>query len=248
MNKLLTIAVLVFLSLGLYAQEQDTMGFKGFGEGRTKRTKTTQEQDTAGFKGFKVTKIPFQMNVIKASPISWLIGPALFNGELRILYERMVAYNQSLLVGLSYNYPSPLILAMASASANSSGGSSSNLKEFSVNGARFQLAYRYYFFKKLKAPMGFYVGPHLSYNYIDIRQKNFTANQATYNNFFACAAFGFQVRIKKHVYIDVTNGIGYKKNWGSYFNQVSQPSSNSAIDITKLPVKLMLQLAIGYGF
>jgi len=246
LKTILALGIFFFITSEIFSQEQDSNGFKGFGGGKSAKT---EQQDTTGFKGFKVNKIPFQMNVIKASPVSWLVGPAIFNGELRILYERMVAYNQSLLVGISYNYPSPLLLAMASAANSSGGGSTSNLKEFSVNGARFQLAYRYYLFKKLKAPMGFYVGPHLSYNYIDIRQKNLSSNQYTYNNFFACAAFGFQVRIKKHVYIDITNGIGYKKNWGTYFNQVSTTSSsNSVLDLNKLPIKLMVQLAIGYGF
>lgn len=187
-------------------------------------------------------KIPNFQNVLKTGVSSWLIGNMGINGEFRLVYERMLANQHSIIVGASYNYKSPIFALLDAMSDSIS-------IPVNINGYRVQGAYRFYPIKKLKAPNGLYVGPHFSYQSLFLTDKH-SKDYIELSNFFAVAASGYQIVTKKRVSIDFNVGIGYQKTWYKevLYNGNQPQTIKYPNNLNKIPVKIMTQINIGYAF
>lgn len=217
----------------------------------------SQQKDTLGFKGFSSEHyMPAHSTVIKMSPVPFFMGQIPYCGEVRITVEQLVAWNQSLTIGASYNYPSP-VLALISA-MNKGGGSSFN--DYSINGFRGILGYRYYPIKKLHAPNGLYFGPYLSYNFAKIKEKGGSGDYFILNYANAGLITGYQIQLPRNVYLDFFTGLGYRNNfiieYDSRTNRTSTSFMNSSFfappgmqNLRFLAnVKFYLQVNVCYAF
>lgn len=236
--KYLVVCLFLITSSFVLAQNEDTTGFVGFS-----RPSTTSSKDPTSV--FKIGIIPF------------FFGQIWGTGELRFNYEKALAPHHSVLAGISYDFPN--LLGLAVYSAGGSGGSGANgghggygssggflNSNYSFEGIRGMLGYRYYLLSSRNAPKGIYVGPYLSYNYVQIRDKAATENYEGLNYFDACAIFGFQAITSKHFAFDMSIGLGYKDNFVTHSNQDLDYIPLPRIDALR-HVKGMLQLNFGYG-
>lgn len=208
----------------------------------------SQDSDTAAveFQGFKERKIPYKQNVIKFSPIPLLFGQINFCGELRITYERMLTHNQSLSLGFSYNYPSLPLMLSTSLSRNGN-----IFKGINVFGARGTIAYRYYPLKSREAPEGFFVGPFVSYNFVQLREKGGSGSFVNINYFNANAVCGYQVEFGKGVMMEFVGGLGYRKNFIVEYDASTDRRSVSDLEGFLPPlknVKIVLFINLCYAF
>lgn len=212
------------------------------GFGYSQSTDTTEIE----FQGFKERKIPYKQNVIKFSPIPLLFGQINFCGELRITYERMLTHNQSLSLGFSYNYPSLPLMLSTNLSRNGN-----IFKGINVFGARGTIAYRYYPLKSREAPEGFFVGPFVSYNFVQLREKGGSGSFVNINYFNANAVCGYQVEFGKGVMMEFVGGLGYRKNFIVEYDANTDKRSVSDIEGILPPlknVKLVLFINLCYAF
>jgi len=221
----------------------------------------SQDADTTGFVGFKTpaarTSAKSASSVFKVGIIPFLFGQVYGTGELRFNYERVIAPKQSILAGISYDFPNLVGLAIYSAGASGGRGSSGRYggygsrpsfldANYAFEGVRGMLGYRYYFLKNKGAPKGLYAGPYASYNFVDVSDKSAPQNHEGLNYFDLCAVFGVQVISRKHFAFDVTTGLGYKDNFVTNANanlDYNAPISIKAFD----HVKFLVQLNFGYG-
>lgn len=208
----------------------------------------TTSRDFKGFKGFKADKFPTKQNVIKFTPIPCFVGQIPFCGELRFTYERMLTHNQSLSLGLSYNYPS-LFLLVLPAIANPN---NATLKHYSLRGGRITFAYRFYPFKSKSAPGGLFVGPYGSFNFVKIKERNGNGSYDLVYYADACLVAGYQIPLPKGVYMEFMAGFGYRQNKTYEYDARTNTSSLHDYYIINSGalknVKVLLQMNIGYGF
>lgn len=209
----------------------------------------SQDADTSTieFQGFKEKKMPYKQNVVKFSPIPLLFGQINFCGELRVTYERMLTHNQSLSLGVSYNYPSLPLMITTSMSQ-----SGNIFKGLSVYGARGTIAYRFYPLKSREAPEGFFVGPLVSYNFVQIREKNGSGSFVNINYFNANAVCGYQVEFGKGVMMEFVGGLGYKRNFSVSYDASTKQRSTRELEGILPPVKnvkvvLFINLCYAFG-
>lgn len=210
--------------------------------------------DTTGFVGFaKPPKVAERQNVIKTSPVPLLIGQIPFCGELRITYERAITRHHSVLVGFSYSYPG-IVLALASAMDTLG----FKVSDYSINGFRGMLGYRWYPLKKKKeAPAGFFVGPYASYNVVTIKLRNGNGSRENLHYANISLVTGYQIVKKNGFTFEFFGGLGYKNNFITGYNA----NSNRYISAQPLNtvggpgvpafinnVKLTLQINMGYAF
>lgn len=203
------------------------------------------------FTGFEDRKIPFKQNVIKWNIIPVFIGQIPLCGELRFTYERMLTHNQSLTVGLSYNFPSiPFVLVP---SALSSRGYS--IKDFSMRGGRITFGYRYYPLKRKEAPNGLFTGPYGSFNFVKIKERNGNGSYDLICYANASWIVGFQRHLRHGVFFELFGGLGYKKNFVYSYDATYNQSSQQDFDLfEKTPlhilknVKITLQINVGFGW
>lgn len=224
-----------------------------------------QQDDTLGFVAFKAPpKAPSKMGILKVGIIPILIGQIPETGELRLNYEQVLAPKHSLLVGVSYDFPNFLVAAVSSSGAGHGGGGGGgggyrgghgyggggNIfgANYTYEGARGMLGYRYYPLKGNEAPTGFYVGPYISYNFANAREKSGGDNQEQVNYFDACAVVGYQLIKKNHFTFDFTGGLGYKDNFITNANPNMHIETNLFNSPAMQHIKLMLQLNFGYAF
>lgn len=203
------------------------------------------------FEGFKDRKIPFKQNVIKWNLIPVFVGQIPLCGELRFTYERMLTHNQSLTVGVSYNFPSiPFVLVPSAMNSRRFG-----IKDFSMRGGRFTLGYRYYPKKNKDAPQGVFTGPYGSLNFVKIKERNGSGNFETiyYTNVSWIA--GYQVHLRHGVMFEFFGGLGYKKNFIRAYNAQYNSYSQQDFDLfERTPlrilknVKITLQVNVGFGW
>jgi hypothetical protein len=206
-----------------------------------------EDVDSSGFEGFKSTgRIPYKQNVIKFSPVPMFVGQIPYCGEIRLTYERMIAYNHSLLLGASYNYPN-IILLMMSAVADPPG---QGFKRYSLRGGRVIFGYRYYPLKSKDAPEGLYFGPYFSYNFVKIKERKGDGSYEMLNYANASMVAGYQIEMRDGWFCDFMAGLGYRRNFvRSYDAQTNRVSTNEMEGITVIRnIKLTLQINFCYGF
>ncbi len=238
--KYFIVCLFLILSSFVFAQREDTSGFVGF-------SKPSQTHSKGPTSVFKVGILPF------------FFGQVWGTGELRFNYERVIAPQQTILIGLSYDFPN--LLGMAIYSAGASGGRGANGTHsgygsrpgfldanYAFEGVRGMLGYRYYFLKSKGAPSGLYAGPYLSYNFVDVHERAATKNYEDLHYFDACGVVGFQAVSHKHFVFDVTTGLGYKDNFITHPNS-DMSLSTQTIHIKPFDhVKFLVQLNFGYAF
>lgn len=198
-----------------------------------------QSDTLAPFKSFsKSYKLPKRANVIKLSPFSFLWGQIPFAGELRPSYERLITHNQSVTVGFSYNYLTPLLLVGFLASG-------SVPFPVSIQGARIHAGYRFYPLKRVEAPEGLFFGPHVSYNFIKVKDR--TANYLEYfiTYFNVSMMVGYQFEFDEHWMLEAYTGIGYRYNQGDLTNYAQRTRKVERIGG---PVKFNLGVNFCYAF
>jgi len=204
--------------------------------------------DTLEFEGFKSTKSASKDNLIKGSIVPFLFGQIPFTGEIRINYERMITHNQSLNFMGGYVYPNP-ILFFGSAIAGTG-----LFKRISLRGGKIGVGYRFFPLKNVQAPEGFYFGPYGSYTFARIREKNGSDDIYTWHYANAGMIAGYQVKIEEYLFVDIFAGLGYRKNWESFYNSKTKKISSQDLDLPPvfmLPhkhVKLFLQFNLCYAF
>jgi len=237
-----------FFPAGVYAQ-QDTTGFEGFGGGG-RHAKAHGRADTSGFEGFNAVKFPVKANTVKIGIVPFLVGEIPYCGEIRVTYEHPITHNQSILAGLSYDYPGALLL-LASVSSPGSG-----INQLSWRGGRIMLGYRWYPLKKNDAPKGFYIGPYFSYNFLKIQDKQDHSIYETMDYINASFIVGEQVLARNGFTFDIFCGAGYKDNFIAH----NDPNLNVGIlkptDLLGVPpapaaaqhIKFTLQVNFGYSF
>jgi hypothetical protein len=197
-----------------------------------------QSSDTIGFKGFRAHKMPRYVNIVKASPVSYLWGQIPFTGELRLSYERMLTHNQSVTAGFSYNYLNPFF-----AVAFALGGKIPF--PISMQGARVQAGYRFYPIKKLEAPEGFFFGPHVSYSFVKVKDRAIQYTEYFISYFNVNLLAGYQFQIDDHFFVEGYTGIGYRMNRGEFVNYARRTT-----DVQRIggPVKVSLGINFAYAF
>jgi hypothetical protein len=213
-------------------------------------TNSFSQADTSssGFKGFKADKFPTKQNIIKFSPIPCFVGQIPFCGEIRLTYERMLAYNQSLTLGLSYNYPSLFLFVMPAIT----NPSKATLKNYSLRGGRITLGYRYYPLKRKSAPDGLFFGPYGSFNFVKIKERKGNGSYDLVYYADACLITGYQVALRKGVYMEFIGGLGYRMNkvyeYDARNNQGATHDYYIINSGTLKNLKVLLQMNICYGF
>ena len=234
-----SVAICVMAMIFCYAQEQDAL---------------------QGFQGFSTPKEVKNEGILKFSPFPIFDGQIDFTGELRVTYERKIAKRQTITIGASYDYPNFILLAVGRSFGGGGGGRrggggggygrGSAFNDFSIEGGRATLGYRYYPLKKMSGLSGLFVGPYLSYNAVNIREKGASANYEVVNYFDASGITGYQLVLKNHFEFEVFGGLGYKNNFVAHYDQVA----NSIYDdyVPRTPalenVKFVLQMNFGYAF
>ncbi len=207
------------------------------------------EADSLDFEGFEERKLPFKENVIKSNIIPVIAGQIPFCGELRFTYERMLSHNQSVTLGLSYNYPS-LLLFVLPAIFNPT---NSILSEVSMRGGRVTFGYRFYPLKRKEAPEGFFAGVYGSYNFVKLKLRNGNGSYSVLNYANGSAIAGYQFLLsQKGVFLELFGGVGYRKNFIiDYDAHYRTTTRRDYVIFENNPfknVKVILQINIGYGF
>lgn len=216
-----------------------------------------QQDELQGFQGFSTPKPMRNAGILKFSIIPIFEGQIDFTGELRVTYEHKIAKRQSITIGASYDYPNFILLAISNAHPGRGGrhgggyGRSAGFNSVSVEGGRITLGYRYYPLKKLEGLKGFFVGPYLSFNSVNMRQKSNSQNYEVINYADATPITGYQFVFAKHFELEFFGGIGYKNNFVAHYNTAANDVYRQYA-IPQLPgmthVKLVAQMNLGYVF
>jgi hypothetical protein len=175
-----------------------------------------------------------------------LVGQIPLCGEFRITYERMIAYNHSLLLGASYNYPNVILLLM-SAVADPPG---TGFKSYSLRGERVMFGYRYYPLTNKDAPEGFYFGPYFSYNFVKMKERKGDDSYVMFNYANASMVAGYQIEMRDGWFVDFMGGLGYRYNFIRSFNAYTKRMETSEIPgiVFLKNIKLTVQINFCYAF
>ena len=215
-----------------------------------------QQDELQGFQGFSAPKPMHNQGILKFSAIPLFEGQIAYTGEIRVIYERKLAKRQSITLSASYDFPNFILLAIGKRLSGGGrrggggrGGRGASLNSVSVEGGRIAVGYRYYPLKKQEGLKGFFVGPYLSYNAVNIRDKSNAQNFEVVNYADVCGITGYQFIIK-HFELEFFGGLGYKNNFVSHYNQTANAINDQyTLKIPALDnVKFVLQMNFGYAF
>ena len=181
--------------------------------------------------------------VVKIDPTLWLVGPIPGAGDYRVSVELAMGAKSSIQIGVSYLTKSiSTLLLDAAAAVNSS---------YTINGFRFQFAYKFYpFWKYRTAPEGFFVGPHLSYAkaYFHDPQSSpkYNTFSATYSN--VALLWGYQFIANETFVIEIFQGLGYRDNRIRNEYTGEEEKINYNPDYTPIPGDLKIYFGANVGF
>lgn len=186
----------------------------------------------------------FIRHVIKTNPLPILWASIPFTSEFRYVQEVPIARYQSLQLGFSYIGKSVILTLIENASRHK------NEPRVVVSGFRIQFSHRYYFTELEYAPVGFYIGPHISYS----TAKFSTRYGMIFNNYLQGTHYNINLiggvqLLADDFTVDVFGGLGYKKNtWVSHSanNVISMDLTDSRL--YNSPVKITLGFNIGMAF
>ncbi|GIV33763.1 MAG: hypothetical protein KatS3mg031_1298 [Chitinophagales bacterium] len=148
--------------------------------------------------------------VIKFAPLALIMGQIPYAAELRLLYEVAIGPRQSLFAGASFNFQNFLTQAIWD-SINSQGY---NFQD--VYGYRVQGGYKYFPVPSNIAPRGLFIGPHVSYNTLTARDRDYPDDRLRFIYFNVNFLGGYQLIAGRFV-LEAVSGIGYKRNSVEYY-------------------------------
>lgn len=181
--------------------------------------------------------------VIKTNPLSALGGPFWFTiipltGEYKLLFEAAVSDKSSVQFGAGYIGPS--VLLNLDDLTNDNDGSISGIN---TNGFRVQGMYKFYISRDLKAPEGFYIGPHISYAMAQIKNRdNNEKSEGTKIN--VNGVFGYQLITSGGFSLDIYTGLGFvSRQW-----KFSGAQTDWDEDVFKDRASVNVPLGFTFGF
>ena len=186
--------------------------------------------------------------VLKVDPTLWFFGPIPGTGDYRLSLELATSLKSSFQIGASYVTKSIFTLIVEGVTPDSAKG-----PDYSVNGFRFQLAYKFYPFGKYQAaPAGVFVGPHISYTYAGYHISQTSNKYSDYSVVYANAAliWGYQAILGDKVAIEIFSGVGYRSNWmrDEYTGKTEKLNYNPQVTPFPGDFKIYLGVNIGAAF
>jgi hypothetical protein len=182
-----------------------------------------------------------ELHVLKSNPLALVWSQIPFTGELRVMYERVASINQSIVISASYVFLSPIdVVQQAVHDWEDSLGINVRL-----NGYRVQLAYKFYLDDGVRAPFGFYLAPHASFNSLKIDVKGYPNDWAKVNFLNVNLLFGYQLQTGGNFVADFHIGAGYKNNFAQFSEGATLTTSELEI---KKGFKPSLGINIGMAF
>lgn len=183
---------------------------------------------------------------IKTNPLSALGGPfwlivVPLTGEYKVLFEAAVGEKSSLQVGAGYLGPS-VFLNLDELTSDEEENGISGIK---TSGFRVQGMYKYFLSRNLKAPNGFYVGPHVSFANAQLTSKENSSDyiKATKINFNG--VFGYQLITSGGFTLDIYTGLGFvSKKWDT--SEVGTDWTDDLVN--KSTINVPFGFSFGYAF
>lgn len=196
-------------------------------------------QDTQSEKDFRFT--------IKTNPLSALGGPfwllvVPLTGEYKVLFEAALTDKSSIQVGAGYIGPSVFLNLDELTSEDNEGGGISGIK---TNGFRVQGMYKLFLSRNLKAPNGFYIGPHISYANAQLTSKENSNDYIKATKINLNGVFGYQLITAGGFTLDIYTGLGFvSKKWNT-----SEEGTDWTEDlVNKSTVNVPFGFSFGYAF
>lgn len=160
--------------------------------------------------------------VYKTNPLRPLWGPIPFTAEYRLKVETPQARYQSTQIGISYLGKSPVVSYLIR-NVNPGGSNTFGSFDIQVRGGRLQFAYKYYLKGLISgisadqtlssyAPNGYYISPHFSMAYADLRVNHSTMPFAEMTHLNADLVLGRQMFFWDIMALDLFLGAGIKNN------------------------------------
>jgi hypothetical protein len=150
--------------------------------------------------------------LLKTNPFAILSGPIPLTAEYRLGVEQVMGSHRSVLISCSYLNQSPIDWFTKIRSPQTV-----------LSGFRAQTMCRWYLTKKSYAPDGFYLGPHVSYAYLDVSEKlaNTPQRRLEFLNYMSANALvGYQVVFGHAISLELFSGLGINRRI-SYFRNFS---------------------------
>ncbi len=180
---------------------------------------------------------------LKTNPLSALGGPfwvviVPLTGEYKALFEAKVSEKSSVQIGAGYVGPSVLLNLDEFTSEESA------INKITTNGFRVQGLYKFFISRDLSAPEGFYIGPHLSYASVDIKNKDDESDSLKGTKFNANGVLGYQLITSGGFTLDIFTGIGFvSRKWELTGEDFEQDEFKD-----KAGVNIPLGFSFGYAF
>lgn len=194
-------------------------------------------QKTESEKDFRFT--------VKTNPLSALGGPfwiviVPITGEYKALFEARVSNKSSFQIGAGYLGPS-VLLNLDELTKDESEGEVSGIK---TNGFRVQAMYKIFLSRDLKAPEGFYVGPHASFANAKIKDKVNEVNNINATKLNLNGVFGYQLITSGGFTLDIFTGIGFvSRKW-----EISGTDWDNESLKDKASINVPFGFSFGYAF
>lgn len=192
-------------------------------------------QDAAGSGDYRFT--------VKTNPLSALGGPfwvivVPITGEYKALFEAAIGDKSSVQFGAGYIGPS-LILNLDELSAE--GGEITGIK---TSGVRVNGMFKHFISRDLKAPEGFYIGPHVSFATATLKSKDDENDKISATKLNINAVIGYQLITSGGFTLDIFTGMGFaSKNW-----EISSATSEFDTDVFKDKSSVGIPFGVTFGY
>ncbi len=153
---------------------------------------------------------PMKLNMVKTNPLALIWSQIPFTSEARFMYERVGGLHESTMVGLSYVFPSPYFKLFWDSLETDLG------YQISTLGYRVQAGQKFYLLNKQRAPNGFFIMPHASYNNLRITLKDLKGYYAHFIFFNVSLLAGYQLVLFDLLTIEAYTGAGWRDNYVLY--------------------------------
>ncbi|MFW6227278.1 MAG: hypothetical protein ACOC31_04165 [Bacteroidota bacterium] len=155
--------------------------------------------------------------MIKTNPLTVLWGAVPYSSEYRVTFESNTRMSEYLNIGVAYLGRNIILLDGYSPIQN--------LSALRFNGYKVHFNYRWKISRSRNLPEGLYLGPHISYAYMKItnRQLQNRNEYAFIEHLHAAMLVGYQAKLFDIFYFDIFAGLGYKNNtWGNHVQNSSR--------------------------
>ncbi len=208
--------------------------------------------ETSAQEDFVATEKMQDQFILKTNPFTLVAGPIFpFCSEARITGEVVHALKQSSQLSASYLFKGVLLSLVTNSVPGGLG-----IDQLIFEGYRIQAAHRIFLLSsissRLKAPVGLYVGPHLSYSSLKIADRYFNQFQSYFRGtyFNANLLLGYQINLGR-TYFDFNFGLGYKNNYWieqlATQRRVVPPDELGFGPYFSSPIKVQFGFVLGYA-